>query len=62
MPLIYDDTVNCSECGNNTFRAEEHLQFHKNVTPRDFDRSNELPAINRIIVYVCTKCGHELDK
>lgn len=64
MGLIHNDALECQECGHNEFRSEERFIFHKRVRERVFDSDKEkpLPHMNKIIMYKCAKCHHELNR
>lgn len=64
MGLIHENTEDCTECGNNFFRAEEQFMFHKTVRERFYPHEKEkpLPHLEKVIIYKCAKCGHELNK
>lgn len=64
MGLMHDNALTCFECGHHEFIPEEHLIFHKSVRERFYteDKEKPLPHLQKIIVYKCAQCGHELDK
>ncbi len=61
MPVIDEEFIRCSECENPYFKQEERLIFHKTIRERD-DPHIELPALEKVYVYKCIKCGNELPK
>lgn len=63
MGLMFDDTLNCPECGHHYFRTEEQYVFHRSVKPRLYpsDKEKPLPHLAKIIIYRCAKCGFRLD-
>ena len=64
MGLLHDNMLECTECGHHEFIAEERLIFHKAVKERFYEHEKEKPLahLQKIIVYKCAKCKHELDK
>lgn len=64
MGLIHDNNLTCKECGHHLFKAEEQFAFHKTVRARFYneDKEKPLPHLEKMVVYKCAKCEHELDK
>lgn len=61
MAIIQESFIRCGECGNPEFKESKRYMFHKTVRERD-DKTKPLPPIEEKIVYVCTQCGHELNR
>lgn len=64
MGLMHDNSLECFECGHHLFKAEEQYAFHKSVKERfyEHDKEKPLPHLQKMIIYKCARCGHELDK
>ncbi len=63
MALIESEFISCEHCGNQDFRKDEIVGLPKNVKKRyNMEESNELPILNKRIIYVCTSCNKRLDK
>jgi predicted RNA-binding Zn-ribbon protein involved in translation (DUF1610 family) len=61
MAVHYEDFVRCVSCNHADFKEEVILTIPKILKPRP-DKSSMLEAASREIRYVCSNCGHELDK
>lgn len=61
--LLNDDYLRCTECKNPDFEEKIIFSFHKALRPREPHAMHEpLTPLEKQIKYVCTKCGHPLDK
>lgn len=61
MALLFEEHISCAECGMSDFKEERRLKFHKSVRARG-SGEEKLQPLEEKIVYVCAKCGHELQK
>lgn len=62
MAILNEEFLRCS-CGGADFRKEEIVTLPLKVKKRyGLERANELPILDKTVIYVCTSCLQQLDK
>lgn len=63
MAIVSEDFIRCSACEGADFEKKEIITLPKGLKKRyGNEEANELPILDKKIVYYCATCNSRLDK